>query len=151
MSVVSLIHFMLWPIDLILNFFCTFVLGSSVCGSEDKLHRIYVPANNLLCMYTSHVPHFLGSLGESSNRVLFFVFFPFSLTFVLFIHPSVVLPHSLLSSTMSSLDFLAREKIWFDKPCYDEAERRFYERMNGSSQPTKVNAPPHRFSPASSA
>ncbi|XP_073332896.1 eukaryotic translation elongation factor 1 delta b (guanine nucleotide exchange protein) isoform X4 [Pagrus major] len=38
---------------------------------------------------------------------------------------------------MSSVDFLAQEKIWFDKPRYDEAERRFYERINGSSQPTK--------------
>ncbi|KAK7889841.1 hypothetical protein WMY93_025401 [Mugilogobius chulae] len=35
--------------------------------------------------------------------------------------------------TMSALDFLAKEKIWFDKPRYDEAERRFYERMSGSS------------------
>ncbi|XP_073332893.1 eukaryotic translation elongation factor 1 delta b (guanine nucleotide exchange protein) isoform X2 [Pagrus major] len=41
------------------------------------------------------------------------------------------------NSTMSSVDFLAQEKIWFDKPRYDEAERRFYERINGSSQPTK--------------
>uniref|UniRef100_A0A667YX94 Elongation factor 1-delta n=1 Tax=Myripristis murdjan TaxID=586833 RepID=A0A667YX94_9TELE len=30
--------------------------------------------------------------------------------------------------------FLAQEKIWFDKPRYDEAERRFYEHMNGPSQ-----------------
>ncbi|XP_070688859.1 eukaryotic translation elongation factor 1 delta b (guanine nucleotide exchange protein) isoform X2 [Pempheris klunzingeri] len=36
---------------------------------------------------------------------------------------------------MSSADFLVQEKIWFDKPRYDEAERCFYERMNGSSQP----------------
>lgn len=34
---------------------------------------------------------------------------------------------------MSALDCLAKEKIWFDKPRYDEAERRFYERMNGTS------------------
>nr|XP_046248092.1 uncharacterized protein LOC124060810 isoform X2 [Scatophagus argus] len=40
-------------------------------------------------------------------------------------------------NTMSSVDFLAQEKIWFDKPRYDEAERRFYERTNGSSQPTQ--------------
>ncbi|XP_044055432.1 eukaryotic translation elongation factor 1 delta b (guanine nucleotide exchange protein) isoform X3 [Siniperca chuatsi] len=38
---------------------------------------------------------------------------------------------------MSSVDFLAQEKIWFDKPRYDEAERRFYEGVNGSSQPTQ--------------
>uniref|UniRef100_A0A3P8TJ26 Eukaryotic translation elongation factor 1 delta b (guanine nucleotide exchange protein) n=1 Tax=Amphiprion percula TaxID=161767 RepID=A0A3P8TJ26_AMPPE len=31
---------------------------------------------------------------------------------------------------MSTVNFLAQEKIWFDKPRYDEAERRFYERMN---------------------
>uniref|UniRef100_A0A7N6B5L7 Eukaryotic translation elongation factor 1 delta b (guanine nucleotide exchange protein) n=1 Tax=Anabas testudineus TaxID=64144 RepID=A0A7N6B5L7_ANATE len=36
---------------------------------------------------------------------------------------------------MSAVDFLAQEKVWFDKPRYDEAERRFYEHMNGSSQP----------------
>ncbi|XP_078141817.1 eukaryotic translation elongation factor 1 delta b (guanine nucleotide exchange protein) isoform X1 [Centroberyx gerrardi] len=35
---------------------------------------------------------------------------------------------------MSAVDFLAQEKIWFDKPRYDEAERRFYEHINGSSQ-----------------
>lgn len=38
---------------------------------------------------------------------------------------------------MSSVDFLAQEKIWFEKPRYDEAERRFYERINGSSQSTQ--------------
>ena len=36
------------------------------------------------------------------------------------------------------MNFLAQEKIWFDKPRYDEAERRFYENMNGSSQPAQV-------------
>ncbi|XP_063748040.1 elongation factor 1-delta-like isoform X1 [Eleginops maclovinus] len=41
---------------------------------------------------------------------------------------------------MSSVDFLAQEKIWFDKPRYDEAERRFYERTDGSSQPAEVPA-----------
>ncbi|XP_034567337.1 eukaryotic translation elongation factor 1 delta b (guanine nucleotide exchange protein) isoform X2 [Notolabrus celidotus] len=41
---------------------------------------------------------------------------------------------------MTSADFLAQEKIWFDKPRYDEAERRFYEGMNGSPQPTKQDA-----------
>ncbi|XP_074524619.1 uncharacterized protein LOC141789181 isoform X2 [Halichoeres trimaculatus] len=38
-------------------------------------------------------------------------------------------------NTMTSADFLAQEKIWFDKPRYDEAERRFYEHMNGSPLP----------------
>lgn len=38
---------------------------------------------------------------------------------------------------MTSADFLAQEKIWFDKPRYDEAERRFYEHMNGAPQPTQ--------------
>nr|BAC35736.1 unnamed protein product [Mus musculus] len=28
-------------------------------------------------------------------------------------------------------NFLAHEKIWFDKFKYDDAERRFYEQMNG--------------------
>uniref|UniRef100_A0A8C8DIN8 Eukaryotic translation elongation factor 1 delta n=1 Tax=Oryzias sinensis TaxID=183150 RepID=A0A8C8DIN8_9TELE len=31
------------------------------------------------------------------------------------------------------IDFLAKEKIWFDKPRYDEAERRFYEQKNGGA------------------
>ncbi|CAN9500740.1 unnamed protein product [Ophioblennius macclurei] len=39
---------------------------------------------------------------------------------------------------MSSSDFLAQEKIWFDKPRYDDAERRFYEHMNGSSDAAQV-------------
>ncbi|XP_041647884.1 elongation factor 1-delta-like isoform X2 [Cheilinus undulatus] len=38
---------------------------------------------------------------------------------------------------MTSADFLAQEKIWFDKPRYDEAERRYYEHMNGAPQPTQ--------------
>ncbi|XP_040895589.1 eukaryotic translation elongation factor 1 delta b (guanine nucleotide exchange protein) isoform X2 [Toxotes jaculatrix] len=48
---------------------------------------------------------------------------------------SVASTATLRDNTMSAVDFLAQEKIWFDKPRYDEAERRFYERMNGSSQP----------------
>ncbi|XP_037626445.1 eukaryotic translation elongation factor 1 delta b (guanine nucleotide exchange protein) isoform X2 [Sebastes umbrosus] len=51
--------------------------------------------------------------------------------------PSVASTAPLGDNTMSSVDFLAQEKIWFDKPRYDEAERRFYERPNGSSQPTQ--------------
>ncbi|XP_010772103.1 eukaryotic translation elongation factor 1 delta b (guanine nucleotide exchange protein) isoform X2 [Notothenia coriiceps] len=46
----------------------------------------------------------------------------------------------LRDNTMSSVDFLAQEKIWFDKPRYDDAERRFYERTDGSSQTTEVPA-----------
>ncbi|KAK1896536.1 Elongation factor 1-delta [Dissostichus eleginoides] len=46
----------------------------------------------------------------------------------------------LRDNTMSSLDFLAQEKIWFDKPRYDDAERRFYERTDGSSQTAEVPA-----------
>ncbi|XP_051231920.1 uncharacterized protein LOC127349895 isoform X1 [Dicentrarchus labrax] len=51
--------------------------------------------------------------------------------------PSVTSPAPMRDKNMSSVDFLAQEKIWFDKPRYDEAERRFYERMNGSSQPSQ--------------
>ncbi|XP_077964096.1 eukaryotic translation elongation factor 1 delta b (guanine nucleotide exchange protein) isoform X4 [Gasterosteus aculeatus] len=40
----------------------------------------------------------------------------------------------LRDNDMTSMDFLATEKIWFDKPRYDEAERRFYERPSGCSQ-----------------
>ncbi|KAM7012205.1 uncharacterized protein LKV04_022733 isoform 7-T7 [Tautogolabrus adspersus] len=36
-------------------------------------------------------------------------------------------------NTMTSTDFLAQEKIWFDKPRYDEAERRFYEQDAGAN------------------
>ncbi|XP_032381799.1 eukaryotic translation elongation factor 1 delta b (guanine nucleotide exchange protein) isoform X1 [Etheostoma spectabile] len=50
---------------------------------------------------------------------------------------SVASSAPLRDNTMSSVDFLSQEKIWFDKPRYDEAERRFYERTNGSSQPTQ--------------
>lgn len=38
---------------------------------------------------------------------------------------------------MTAADCLAQERIWFDKPRYDEAERRFYEQMNGPTQPKK--------------
>ncbi|XP_036438161.1 elongation factor 1-delta-like isoform X2 [Colossoma macropomum] len=38
---------------------------------------------------------------------------------------------------MTGVDYLAQERIWFDKPRYDEAERRFYERMNGPTLPTQ--------------
>ncbi|XP_048083300.1 eukaryotic translation elongation factor 1 delta a (guanine nucleotide exchange protein) isoform X2 [Alosa alosa] len=40
--------------------------------------------------------------------------------------------------TMSGLQCLMQDSVWFDKPRYDEAERRFYEGMNGithSAQP----------------
>lgn len=47
---------------------------------------------------------------------------------------------------MSTVDFLAQEKIWFEKPRYDEAERRFYERMNGSSQTAQVRTLAASFS-----
>ncbi|NP_001025318.1 eukaryotic translation elongation factor 1 delta b (guanine nucleotide exchange protein) isoform X4 [Danio rerio] len=36
---------------------------------------------------------------------------------------------------MTAADCLASERIWFDKPRYDEAERRFYEQMNGPTKP----------------
>lgn len=48
---------------------------------------------------------------------------------------------------MCSVDFLAQEKIWFDKLRFDEAEKRFYEWMNGSSQQTQVSALSDRSSP----
>ncbi|KAM9478095.1 uncharacterized protein ACWYII_005947 isoform 2-T2 [Salvelinus alpinus] len=44
----------------------------------------------------------------------------------------------LRDNTMSAaLHYLAQEKIWFDKPHYDEAERYFYERMNGTLHPAQ--------------
>ncbi|XP_068599280.1 eukaryotic translation elongation factor 1 delta b (guanine nucleotide exchange protein) [Brachionichthys hirsutus] len=39
---------------------------------------------------------------------------------------------------MTSVGFLVQEKIWFDKLLYDEAERRFHERVNGSSHRTQA-------------
>ncbi|XP_016430907.1 elongation factor 1-delta-like isoform X3 [Sinocyclocheilus rhinocerous] len=43
--------------------------------------------------------------------------------------------------TMSGLQGLAQENIWFDKSRYDEAERHFYEGMNGIPQtPQSQNA-----------
>ena len=44
----------------------------------------------------------------------------------------------LFSTTMSSVDFFAQDKIWFEKPRYDEAERRFYEKQPGPSEETQV-------------
>ncbi|XP_026135002.1 elongation factor 1-delta-like isoform X8 [Carassius auratus] len=41
---------------------------------------------------------------------------------------------TLRNITMSGLQGLAQENIWFDKSRYDEAERRFYEGMNGIPQ-----------------
>ncbi|KAL2097031.1 hypothetical protein ACEWY4_006238 [Coilia grayii] len=45
---------------------------------------------------------------------------------------------------MSGLQCLMHDGIWFDKPRYDEAERRFYEGMNGithsSPQPTSTSS-----------
>ncbi|XP_049930500.1 eukaryotic translation elongation factor 1 delta a (guanine nucleotide exchange protein) isoform X1 [Epinephelus moara] len=38
------------------------------------------------------------------------------------------------NTNMSGLQCLASENIWFDKHRYDEAERRFYEGVNGPSQ-----------------
>ncbi|KAI7809955.1 putative elongation factor-1, partial [Triplophysa rosa] len=40
--------------------------------------------------------------------------------------------------TMSALQGLAQEKIWFDKSRYDEAERSFYEGENGIEQTPQV-------------
>ncbi|XP_018602008.2 eukaryotic translation elongation factor 1 delta b (guanine nucleotide exchange protein) isoform X4 [Scleropages formosus] len=37
-------------------------------------------------------------------------------------------------NTMSAVQYLAQEKIWFEKPQYDEAERRFYEGVNGPTR-----------------
>nr|XP_043899973.1 eukaryotic translation elongation factor 1 delta b (guanine nucleotide exchange protein) isoform X1 [Solea senegalensis] len=54
---------------------------------------------------------------------------------------SVTSTTPLMDNTMSAVDFLTQEKIWFDKPRFDEAERRFYERMNGPSQPAQDAGP----------
>nr|XP_015209728.1 PREDICTED: elongation factor 1-delta isoform X2 [Lepisosteus oculatus] len=43
-----------------------------------------------------------------------------------------------------SAEYLAQEKIWFDKHRYDEAERQYYERMNGPvSASSSSSAPTH--------
>uniref|UniRef100_A0A3P8UCZ9 Eukaryotic translation elongation factor 1 delta a (guanine nucleotide exchange protein) n=1 Tax=Amphiprion percula TaxID=161767 RepID=A0A3P8UCZ9_AMPPE len=41
---------------------------------------------------------------------------------------------------MSGLQCLATENIWFDKQRYDEAERRFYEGVNGPSSPQQQSS-----------
>ncbi|KAG5841630.1 hypothetical protein ANANG_G00168670 [Anguilla anguilla] len=41
-------------------------------------------------------------------------------------------------STMSGVQYLAQERIWFDKSRYDEAERRFYEGVNGPSHASQT-------------
>lgn len=43
-----------------------------------------------------------------------------------------------LSITMSGLQGLAQENIWFDKSRYDNAERCFYEGSNGVPQTSQV-------------
>ncbi|XP_036939243.1 eukaryotic translation elongation factor 1 delta a (guanine nucleotide exchange protein) isoform X2 [Acanthopagrus latus] len=42
------------------------------------------------------------------------------------------------STNMSGLQCLASENIWFDKQRYDEAEKRFYEGVNGPSTQVKT-------------
>ncbi|XP_029542791.1 elongation factor 1-delta isoform X1 [Oncorhynchus nerka] len=37
----------------------------------------------------------------------------------------------------SAVDYFVQEKIWFDKPRYDDAERHFYERINSTSHPAQ--------------
>ncbi|XP_054644999.1 eukaryotic translation elongation factor 1 delta b (guanine nucleotide exchange protein) isoform X2 [Dunckerocampus dactyliophorus] len=39
----------------------------------------------------------------------------------------------LTENNMSTVNFLVQEKIWYDKTRYDEAERRFFERVNSAS------------------
>ncbi|XP_039532146.1 eukaryotic translation elongation factor 1 delta a (guanine nucleotide exchange protein) isoform X2 [Pimephales promelas] len=47
-------------------------------------------------------------------------------------------PHKRDNITMSGLQGLAQENIWFDKSRYDEAERCFYETKNGVPQTSQV-------------
>ncbi|XP_056127578.1 eukaryotic translation elongation factor 1 delta a (guanine nucleotide exchange protein) isoform X3 [Rhinichthys klamathensis goyatoka] len=47
-------------------------------------------------------------------------------------------PHKRDNITMSGLQGLAQESIWFDKSRYDEAERCFYETKNGVPQTSQV-------------
>ncbi|KAM6919584.1 eukaryotic translation elongation factor 1 delta a (guanine nucleotide exchange protein) isoform 3-T4 [Lycodopsis pacificus] len=44
------------------------------------------------------------------------------------------------STKMSGLQCLASENIWFDKRCYDEAEKCFYEGANGPSAQSSSHA-----------
>ncbi|KAG7249033.1 LOW QUALITY PROTEIN: hypothetical protein CRUP_005715, partial [Coryphaenoides rupestris] len=41
------------------------------------------------------------------------------------------------STTMSAVDFFSQDKVWFEKPRYDEAERRFYEQQGRPSEETQ--------------
>uniref|UniRef100_A0A4W5L0Q3 Elongation factor 1-delta n=1 Tax=Hucho hucho TaxID=62062 RepID=A0A4W5L0Q3_9TELE len=42
----------------------------------------------------------------------------------------------------SAVDYFVQEKIWFDKPRYDDAERHFYERINSTSHPAQQKTCP---------
>lgn len=50
---------------------------------------------------------------------------------VAYAEPSSLVAVSLAGVKMAT-NFLVHEKIWFDKFKYDDAERKFYEQMNGS-------------------
>lgn len=61
---------------------------------------------------------------------------------VLFDTQTLTSPFScVFSITMSGLQGLAQENIWFDKSRYDEAERCFYEGNNGIPQTSQVLPP----------
>ncbi|XP_077581061.1 elongation factor 1-delta-like isoform X2 [Stigmatopora nigra] len=44
------------------------------------------------------------------------------------------------SAIMSGIECLGGEKVWFDKPRYDEAERKFYEGANGPAPKQQQSA-----------
>lgn len=51
---------------------------------------------------------------------------------------------------MSGLQCLTSENIWFDKHRYDEAEKRFYEGVNGPSTPQQQVEQAHNYNPKNS-
>ncbi|XP_072567341.1 uncharacterized protein eef1db isoform X5 [Paramormyrops kingsleyae] len=50
-------------------------------------------------------------------------------------------PSSQGGRTMTAVQYLSQEKIWFEKTQYDEAERRFYEGVNGPALQAQNTAP----------
>ncbi|NWI88680.1 EF1D factor, partial [Pitta sordida] len=43
---------------------------------------------------------------------------------------------------MKKMDYFLHDKVWLEKHKYDDAERRFYERLNGPTRPQEAGASP---------
>lgn len=75
-------------------------------------------------------------LSDGLNVTLLTICYPLSVPLSLL--SSLCLSLCPCSTMSSAVDYFVQEKIWFDKPRYDDAERHFYERINSSSHPAQV-------------